>query len=109
MFLLAMAMLLLLPLQARAQDSPQRSVDLTTKMARTTHDGLRKIKNQPSRKVDVAASQTDVATVQTASADKKRDAVEKAKAQAATAVSKVRTKRKPPSREWPINLSPGPA
>ena len=93
MFLLAMAMLLLLPLQARAQDSPQRSVDLTTKMARTTHDGLRKIKNQPSRKVDVAASQTDVATVQTASADKKRDAVEKAKAQAATAVSKVKDKK----------------
>lgn len=93
MFLLAMAMLLLLPLQARAQDSPQRSVDLTTKMARTTHDGLRKIKNQPSRKVDVVASQTDVATVQTASADKKRDAVEKAKAQAATAVSKVKDKK----------------
>ncbi len=93
MFLLAMAMLLLLPLQARAQDSPQRSVDLTTKMARATHDGLRKIKNQPSRKVDVVASQTDVATVQTASADKKRDAVEKAKAQAATAVSKVKDKK----------------
>lgn len=69
MFLLAMAMLLLLPLQARAQDSPQQSVDLTTRMARTTHDGLRKIKNQPSRKVDVVASQTDVATVQTAAAD----------------------------------------
>ena len=81
MFLLAMAMLLLLPSQVRAQDSPQQSVDLTTRMARTTHDGLRKIKNQPSKMIDVA-SQKDVATVQT-TADKKRDVVEKTKAQEA--------------------------
>jgi len=39
MFLLAMAMLLLLPSQVRAQDSPQQSVDLTTRMARNTIDG----------------------------------------------------------------------
>ena len=93
MFLLAMAMLLLLPSQVRAQDSPQQSVDLTTRMARTTHDGLRKAKNLPSKKVDVAAAKTDVATVPTTPADKKRDAVEKAKAQAATAVSKVKDKK----------------
>ena len=81
LFLLAVAMLLLLPSQVRAQDSPQQSVDLTTRMARTTHDGLRKIKNQPSKMIDVA-SQKDVATVQT-TADKKRDVVEKTKAQEA--------------------------
>ena len=79
LFLLAVAMLLLLPSQVRAQNSPQQSVDLTTRMARTTHDGLRKIKNQPSKMIDVA-SQKDVATVQT-TADKKRDVVEKTKAQ----------------------------
>ncbi len=79
LFLLAVAMLLLLPSQVRAQDSPQQSVDLTTRMARNTHDGLRKIKNQPSKMIDVA-SQKDVATVQT-TADKKRDVVEKTKAQ----------------------------
>ncbi len=79
LFLLAVAMLLLLPSQVRAQDSPQQSVDLTTRMARTTHDGLRKIKNQPSKMIDVA-SQKDVATVQT-TADKKREVVEKTKAQ----------------------------
>ncbi len=81
LFLLAVAMLLLLPSQVRAQDSPQQSVDLTTRMARTTHDGLRKIKNQPSKMIDVA-SQKDVATVQT-TADRKRDVVEKTKAQEA--------------------------
>ncbi len=81
LFLLAVAMLLLLPSQVRAQDSPQQSVDLTTRMARNTHDGLRKIKNQPSKMIDVA-SQKDVATVQT-TADKKRDVVEKTKAQEA--------------------------
>ena len=79
LFLLAVAMLLLLPSQVRAQDSPQQSVDLTIRMARNTHDGLRKIKNQPSKMIDVA-SQKDVATVQT-TADKKRDIVEKTKAQ----------------------------
>ena len=93
LFLLAMAMLLLLPSQVRAQDSPQQSVDLTTRMARSTHDGLRKVKNQPSRKIDVVASQKDVATVQTTAADKKRDAVVKAKAQAAAAESKVKDKK----------------
>ena len=93
MLLLAMAMLLLLPLQARAQDSPQYPVDLTTRKTRTTHDGLRKIKNLPSKKVDVAASPTDVATAQTTLADKKRDAVVKTKAQAATAMSKVKDKK----------------
>ncbi len=81
LFLLAVAMLLLLPSQVRAQDSPQQSVDLTTRMARNTHDGLRKTKNQPSKMIDVA-SQKDVATVQT-TADKKRDVVEKTKAQEA--------------------------
>lgn len=88
MFLLAVAMLLLLPTQVRAQDSPQRSVDLTTRMARTTHDGLRKIKNQPSK--TIVAPQTDEATVQTTPADKKRDDVMKTKAKAAAAVSKVK-------------------
>ncbi len=93
LFLLAVAMLLLLPSQARAQDSSQQSVDLTTRMARTTHDGLRKIKNQPSKKVDVVAAQTDAATVQTTAADKKRDAVVKTKAQEAAAASKVKDKK----------------
>ncbi len=93
MFLLAMAMLLLLPSQARAQGSPQQSVDLTTRMARTTHDGLRKIKNQPSKKIDFVAAPTTVETVQTTAADKKRDAVVKTKAQAAASASKVKDKR----------------
>jgi hypothetical protein len=93
MFLLAVAMLLLLPSHARAQDSPQQPVDLTTKMARTTHDGLRKIKNQPSKKIDARASRTEEATVLTAPADKKRDAAVKTKAQAATAKSKVKDKK----------------
>ena len=93
MFLLAVAMLLLWPSQARAQDLPQRQVDLTTKMARTTHDGLRKIKNQPSRKIDVAASKADVATVPMTAADKKRDAAVKTKAQEAAAKSKVKDKK----------------
>ena len=91
MFLLAMAMLLLLPSQVRAQDSPQQSVDLTTRMARTTHDGLRKIKNQPSKMI--VASQTDEATVPTTTADKKRDVVVKNKAQATAAASKVKDKK----------------
>ena len=103
MFLLAVAMLLLLPSQVRAQDSPQQSVDLTTRMARNTHDGLRKIKNQPSKMIDVA-SQKDVATVQS-TADKKRDVVEKIKAQDAlndkleTAVKK--TAHQPAARPNP--------
>lgn len=93
LFLLAMAMLLLLPSQVRAQDSPRQSLDLTTRMARTTHDGLRKIKNLPSKKVENVATQTDVATTKTTPADKKREAVVKTKAQAATAVSKVKDKK----------------
>lgn len=93
LFLLAVAMLLLLPSQARAQDSPQQPVDLTTRMARATHDGLRKIKSQPSKKVDVLAAQTDAATVQTTPADKKRDVVVKTKAQEAAAASKVKDKK----------------
>ena len=93
MFLLAMAMLLLLPSQVRAQDSPQQSVDLTTRMARTTHDGLRKAKNLPSKKVDVVAAQTDVATVPTTPADKKRDAVMKTKAHEAAVASIVKDKK----------------
>lgn len=92
-FLLAMAMLLLLPLQARAQDSPQQRVDLTTRKTRTTHDGLRMIKNLPSKKIDVVAAQTDAAAVQTAVADKKRDAAVKNKAQEAAAASKVKDKK----------------
>ena len=93
LFLLVMAMLLLLPSQVRAQDSPQQHVDLTTRMANTSHDGLRKIKNQPSKKIDVVAAQTDVATVEKTAADKKREAVVKAKAQAAAAESKVKDKK----------------
>ena len=93
MFLLAMAMLLLLPSQVRAQDSPQQSVDLTTRMARTTHDGLRKAKNLPSKKVDVAAAQTDVAIVPTTPGDKKRDAVMKIKAHEAAVASIVKDKK----------------
>ena len=93
MFLLAMAMLLLLPSQVRAQDSPHQSVDLTTRMARTTHDGLRKVKNLPSKKVDVAAAKTDVATVPTTPADKKRDAVMKIKAHEAAVASIVKDKK----------------
>ncbi len=81
LLLLAVALLMLLPQQVGAQDWPEPPVDLTTRMARTTHDGLRKIKNQPSKMIDVA-SQKDVATVQT-TADKKRDVVEKTKAQEA--------------------------
>ena len=92
-FLLAMAMLLLLPSQARAQDSPQQHVDLTTRKARTTHDGLRMIKNLPSKKIDVVAAQTDAAAVQTAVADKKRDAAVKNKAQEAAVASKVKDKK----------------
>ena len=82
--LLAMAMAMLLPSQVWAQDSPQRPVGLTTRMANATHNGLRKIKHQPARKIDVAATQTDVAAMKAATADKKRNAVEKAKAQVAT-------------------------
>lgn len=95
LFLLAVAMLMLmlLPSQVRAQDSPQQSVDLTTKKARTTHDGLRKVKNLPSTKVGARASQTDEAPVPTAPADKKRDAAVKTKAQEAAAMSKVKDKK----------------
>ena len=101
-FLLAVAALLLLPLQARAQDSPQRSVDLTTRMARTTHDGLRKAKNQPSKIVDAAAQRTDAATVPTTPADKKRAAVVKTEAQAAHAASKVKDKRETAAKRTAI-------
>ena len=93
LFLLAMAMLLLLPSQARAQDSPRQTVDLTTRMANTTHDGLRKIKNQPSKKIDFAAAQADAANVKTTAADKKREAVQKTKAQPEAAASKVKDKK----------------
>ncbi len=93
LFLLAVAMLLMLPSQARAQVSPQQSVDLTTKKAIATHDGLRMVKNLPFKKVDARAVQTDAATVQTTPADKKRDAVVKTKAQEAAAVSKVKDKK----------------
>ena len=109
MFLLAVAMILLWPSQARAQDSPQRQVDLTTRMARTTHDGLRKIKNQPSRKVNVAASKADVATVPTTAADKKRDAAVKTKAQEAAAMSKVKDKRETASKRKAHRLAAGPS
>ena len=93
-FLLAMAMLMLLPSQARAQDSPRQPVDLTTRLANTTHDGLRKIKNQPSKKIEYAAAQTDAATVQKSAADKKRAAVLKTKAQPKAAASNEKGKRK---------------
>ncbi len=93
MFLLAVAMLLLWPSQVRAQDSPQQPVDLTTRMARTTQDGLRKVKNLPSKKVDARASQTDEVTVPTAPSAKKREAVLKTKAQEAAAMSKVKDKK----------------
>ena len=93
LFLLAVAMLLMLSSQARAQVSPKQSVDLTTRKAKTTHDGLRMVKNLPFKKVDARAVQTDAATVQTTPADKKRDAVVKTKAQEAAAVSKVKDKK----------------
>ena len=92
-FLLAMAMALLLPSQVRAQDSPQQPVDLTTRKANATHNGLRKIKNLPSKTIDVTATETNVATVKTANADKKRDAVNKAKAQVASSASKSKDKK----------------
>lgn len=93
MFLLVMAMAILLPAQVVAQDSHSQSVDLTTRLAKSSHDGLRKIKNQPSKRIEVVAAQTDEATVQTATADMKRDAVVKAKAQSDMAVSKVKDKK----------------
>ena len=93
MFLLVMAMAILLPAQVVAQDSHSQSVDLTTRLAKSSHDGLKKIKNQPSKRIEVVAAQTDEAAVQTATADMKRDAVVKAKAQSAMAVSKVKDKK----------------
>ncbi len=94
MLLLAVAMVMLLPSQVRAQDSPGQSVDLTTRTARAAQDdGLRKIKNQPSWGLDVKAARNHAAAVQTATADMKRDAVIKAKAQSAMAVSKVKDKK----------------
>ncbi len=109
LFLLAMAILLLLPLQARAQDSPQQSVDLTTRKARTTHDGLRKVKNLPSKNVDAAALQTNAATVQTSSADKKRDAALKAKAQEAAAPSKVKDNKETAVKRMAHRPTAGPS
>ena len=91
MFLLAMALLSLLPSHVWAQDSPQQAVNLATRMARSSHDGLRKIKNRPFK--TIAASQTDEATAQTTLADKKQDVAVKNKSQAVAAVSKVKEKK----------------
>lgn len=92
--LLVMAMALLPLSQLRAQDSPGPSVDLTTRVARATNDdGLRKIKHQPARKVDNAAVQAAKADAQTAVAQKKREAVVKAKAQEAVSSTKVKEKK----------------
>ena len=92
MFLLVMAMLL--SLQVRAQDSPQQPVDLATRKANvSTHDGLRKIKNLPSMTINDEATPIDVATAKTTSLEKKREAVEKFKAQVASSVSKVKDKK----------------
>ena len=95
MFLLAITMALMLSLQVRAQDLPQQSTDLTTRMARTSHDGLRKMKNQPTRVNDLGTLQVKETTSQTIAADKKREAVAKSKAQVASAmsVSKVKDKK----------------
>ena len=109
MFLLAVAMLLLWSSQARAQDSPQQPVDLTTRLANVTHDGLRKVKNLPSKNVDARASQTDVATAPTASADKKRDAVVKTKAQDAASASKVKDKKETAIKRMAHHPAAGPS
>ena len=61
--------------------------------ARATHDGLRKIKNLPSTSVDRVTSPTDAATLPTAAAHGRRDAVLKAKAQSAAAPSKSKEKK----------------
>ena len=86
MVLLAMAIAVLLSSQVRAQDYPQQPLDLSTRVAHASHDGLRKIKNQPSRKMDLGAAQSGAADV-------KLEAVKKAKAQAAPSVAKAKDKR----------------
>ena len=109
MFLLAVAMLLLWSSQARAQDSPQQPVDLTTRLANATHDGLRKVKNLPSKNVDARASQTDVATAPKAPAATKRDAVVKTKAQDAASASKVKDKKETAIKRMAHHPAAGPS
>ena len=59
----------------------------------TTQKGLRKIKKQPSKKIDFVAAQAGMATTQKLNADKKHVAVAKAKAKDATSVSKQKEKK----------------
>ena len=92
-FLLAVAMAMMLSLQMSAQDSPQQSVDLTTRMARTSQDGLRKMKNQPSRAKGIGTVQINETVVQTTAADKKRDEVAKNKAHSVVTKSKAKDKK----------------
>lgn len=73
LFLLVMAATVLVSSQAWAHDLPQPSVDLTT------HNGLRAIKNPPSKMIDFATKQASEPGAQTAISAARRDAAIKAK------------------------------
>ena len=79
LFLLVMAATVLVSSQAWAHDLPQPSVDLTTRIARTTHNGLRAIKNPSSKMMDFATKQASEPEAQTAISAARRDAAIKAK------------------------------
>lgn len=94
MFLLVMAMALLLSSRVGAQDAPGPAVDVTTRVAHATHDGLRKAKSQPTRITGAAAAPSAVAAAPSADAVGKRAAVENIKArEASPAVSREIDKR----------------
>ena len=94
MLLLAVAVAVLLLSQARAQGSPRQPVELSARVAGGPDDGLRKIKDLPSKSVEAVTAQNGVArTAPVAGGDVKRAAVEKAKALAAPSVAKSREKR----------------
>lgn len=93
LFLLVMAATVLVSLQAWAHDLPQPSVDLTTRIARTTHNGLRAIKNPPSKMIDFATKQASEPEAQTAIIAARRDAAIKAKSNDATSAVKAKEKK----------------
>ena len=74
LFLLVMAATVLVSSQAWAHDLPQPSVDLTTRIARTAHNGLRAIKNPPSKMIDFATKQASEPEAQTAISAARTDA-----------------------------------
>lgn len=93
MFLLVATVTLLLPIQVEADNLLSSHVDLTARKAQTHDNGLRKIKNQPTVRINHVAPPAGTATQQGPGADVKQDAIAKAKAQKVPAIAKLNEKQ----------------